>query len=108
MSSENVALNEENVAVEAPVDVPVEAPVDVPVEAPVDAPTEKTETNPEQPNEMVDQANHQEVLVNMPINNQNDALNCLIGYIGLAQRRGVFAIDESAKLFQCIQKFRGQ
>ena len=55
-----------------------------------------------------EQPSPQEMLVNMEINNQNDALNCIIGYIGLAQRRGVFALDESAKLFECIKLFRQQ
>jgi len=58
-------------------------------------------------NEVLDIQRHQETLVNMAINTQNDALNCLIGYIGLAQRRGTFALDESAKLFDCIKKFGG-
>ena len=48
----------------------------------------------------------QEILVNMEIKDQNSALNCIIGYIGLAQRRGTFALDESAKLFECIKMFR--
>lgn len=42
------------------------------------------------------------------IDNQNMALNVLIGFIGVAQRRGVFAIDESAKIFECIKSFRGE
>ena len=42
------------------------------------------------------------------IENQNIALNVLIGFIGVAQRRGVFAIDESAKIFECIKSFRGE
>ena len=54
------------------------------------------------------QPSPQEMLVNMEINNQNDALNCIIGYIGLAQRRGVFALDESSKLFECIKMFKQQ
>ena len=44
-------------------------------------------------------------LMKMPVNNQNDALNCLIGFVGIAQRRGVFALDEAAKAFQCVQMF---
>ena len=44
-------------------------------------------------------------LMGMPVTNQNEALNCLIGFIGIAQRRGVFALDEAAKAFHCIQMF---
>ena len=46
-------------------------------------------------------------LLSTEIENQNVALNVLIGFIGIAQRRGVFAIDESAKIFECIKSFRG-
>ena len=44
-------------------------------------------------------------LMQMPIIDQNSALNCLIGFIGIAQRRGVFALDEAAKAFECIKQF---
>lgn len=44
-------------------------------------------------------------LMQMPITDQNSALNCLIGFIGIAQRRGVFALDEAAKAFECIKQF---
>jgi hypothetical protein len=44
-------------------------------------------------------------LMQMPITDQNSALNCIIGFIGIAQRRGVFALDEAAKAFECIKQF---
>jgi len=44
-------------------------------------------------------------LLSVPINNENDALNCLIGFLSIAQRRGIFAINESAKIFECVKKF---
>ena len=47
-------------------------------------------------------------LLSAEIENQNVALNVIIGFIGVAQRRGVFAIDESAKIFECIKSFRGE
>lgn len=47
-------------------------------------------------------------LLSAEIENQNVALNVLIGFVGVAQRRGVFAIDESAKIFECIKSFRGE
>lgn len=45
-------------------------------------------------------------LVNVKVNNENDALNLIIGFLQLAQRRGVFGIDESAKIWECISKFK--
>ena len=44
-------------------------------------------------------------LLTVPIDNEMVALNVLIGFIGVAQKRGAFAINESAKLFECIKKF---
>ena len=44
-------------------------------------------------------------LLNIEIDNENKALNVLIGFINIAQKRGCFAINESAKIHECIQLF---
>jgi predicted transport protein len=44
--------------------------------------------------------------VDIPINDQNMALNIMVSFLGLAQKRGAFAIDESAKIWECIKMFR--
>jgi hypothetical protein len=44
-------------------------------------------------------------LVDMPVNNANEALNMLVTFLNLAQKRGAFTIDESAKIWSCIQFF---
>ena len=46
-------------------------------------------------------------LVNATISDQHMALNVLVGFIGVAQRRGTFALDESAKIYECIKMFQG-
>jgi len=46
-------------------------------------------------------------LVNATINDQHIALNVLVGFIGVAQKRGCFALDESAKIYECIKMFQG-
>ena len=46
-------------------------------------------------------------LVNATISDQHVALNVLVGFIGVAQRRGTFALDESAKIYECIKMFQG-
>jgi hypothetical protein len=45
-------------------------------------------------------------LVDVPINTQNDALQLLVTFINLAQKRGAFTLDESAKLWECIKLFQ--
>jgi hypothetical protein len=45
-------------------------------------------------------------LVDVPVADENVALNLLVSFLSLAQRRGVFGIDESAKIWECVQKFQ--
>ena len=45
-------------------------------------------------------------LMTMEITNETVALNMLVSFLNLAQRRGVFSIDESAKIWECINKFQ--
>lgn len=46
-------------------------------------------------------------LLNIDIKDENTALNVLVGYLGIAQRRGAFAINESSKIYEAIKKFKG-
>ena len=45
-------------------------------------------------------------LLEVEITDENVALNVLVGFLGLAQRRGVFAINESAKIYEAVKKFK--
>ena len=45
-------------------------------------------------------------LVDIPIENENVALNVMVGFLNVAHKRGVFTIDESAKIWECISKFQ--
>ena len=42
----------------------------------------------------------------MPVTDENAALNIIVSFINIAQRRGCFSIDESAKIWECIKKFQ--
>ena len=44
-------------------------------------------------------------LVDVPIINENTALNVLVGFVNLAQKRGVFNVQESAKIWEAVQTF---
>ena len=44
-------------------------------------------------------------LLTVKITNERVALNVLIGFIGLAQKRGTFAVNESAKIYEAIKIF---
>lgn len=45
-------------------------------------------------------------LTDMEVTNENMALNILVSFVHLAQRRGAFNIDEAAKIYECIKKFQ--
>jgi len=45
-------------------------------------------------------------LLEVPIKTEHDALNVLVGFLGMAQRRGAFAINESAKIYECVKMFQ--
>jgi hypothetical protein len=45
-------------------------------------------------------------LTDVQITDENVALNVIVSFLNLAQRRGVFSIDESAKIWECVKKFQ--
>jgi hypothetical protein len=45
-------------------------------------------------------------LVDIEVTNENVALNLLVGFLNLAQKRGAFTMDESAKIWECVKKFQ--
>jgi hypothetical protein len=45
-------------------------------------------------------------LLEVPITDEHAALNVIVGFLGIAQKRGTFAINESAKIFECVKMFQ--
>ena len=45
-------------------------------------------------------------LVDVPIKDENTSLNVMVSFLGVAQKRGVFTFDESAKIWECIKIFQ--
>jgi hypothetical protein len=45
-------------------------------------------------------------LVDLPLTNQQEALQLIVTFLNLAQKRGAFSLDESAKLWDCIKMFQ--
>ena len=45
------------------------------------------------------------VLTDIEVTNQNVAFNVLISFITVAQKRGTFSINESAKIWECLKYF---
>jgi hypothetical protein len=49
--------------------------------------------------------NSKALLVDVPVDGINSALNLMIAFLSVAQKRGVFTLQESAKLWECISVF---
>jgi hypothetical protein len=80
-----------------------------------DSPTSDSQTNssiptsPKSSNNSTEEKNESKPQVNLldvPVNNEQAALNVIVGFLGIAQRRGAFAINESAKIFECVKTFQ--
>ena len=44
-------------------------------------------------------------LVDVQVSDQNVALNLMVSFLSMAQKRGAFGLDESAKIWECIKMF---
>lgn len=52
------------------------------------------------------QSHQQTHISDIPVTNQNEALQMLVYFINLAQKRGTYSIEESAKIYECIKIFK--
>lgn len=46
------------------------------------------------------------LLTGVEVTDENVALNLIVSFLGLAQKRGAFTIDEAAKIWECVKKFQ--
>lgn len=44
-------------------------------------------------------------LTDVKITDENVALNMMVSFLSIANKRGAFGIDESAKIWECVQMF---
>ena len=51
------------------------------------------------------QQTQQTAIKDIAIDNENIALNVLVGMINIAQKRGAFNLEVSAKAWECVQMF---
>ena len=45
-------------------------------------------------------------IVDVPVSNQTEALQLIVTFLNLGQKRGAFTLDESAKIWECIKYFQ--
>lgn len=56
--------------------------------------------------ECISEEKKEVLLSELEINDPNTALNVIISFINLANKRGAFDVKESAKIWECIQQFQ--
>ena len=56
--------------------------------------------------ENMSQSQKEVKLVDVPVSDENVALNLMVSFLSLAQKRGAFGLDESAKIWECVKKFQ--
>lgn len=77
---------------------------DPPVAPQTDSPP--TNVSSDSPDNSAKEQQPQVNLLDVPVTDENSALNVIVGFLGIAQRRGAFAINESAKIFECVKMFQ--
>lgn len=45
-------------------------------------------------------------LVDIPVRDENTSFNLMVNFLVLAQKRGAFSLEESAKIWECIKIFQ--
>ena len=48
------------------------------------------------------------LLTSVEVIDENTALNLIVSFLNVAQKRGAFTIDESAKIWECIKVFQSK
>lgn len=69
--------------------------------------TPEQPVKPETESQVTPEPEQKEIrLVDIAVENENVALNVMVGFLNLAHKRGAFTIDESSKIWECILKFQ--
>ena len=91
-------MEAENITVETPFEPNVEHPFEASVETPVETPAQTSTQIPEEKPATI-------VLTDVEVNNSNIAFNVIVSFLTVAQKRGTFSINESAKIWECLKFF---
>ena len=51
------------------------------------------------------QESHPPSITSIAVNDETTALNLLVQFVNIAQKRGAFNLQESAKIWECVSKF---
>jgi len=102
-----VPEQEQQAVVEHQFDVETQAPVEEETQAPTpeESPLAQEESPLAQEEPPLAQQLTSGDLIGIEVANENVALNLLVSFVNLAHSRNAFNLQESAKIWECIQKF---
>jgi hypothetical protein len=67
---------------------------------------QENQENQEKQEKQENQEKQEIRLVDVPIRDENTALNVMVNFLTMAHKRGIFTIAESAKIYECIKMFQ--
>lgn len=56
--------------------------------------------------DVIEEKKNEVSLLDIKVETENMALNVMVGFLNVAQRRGSFTIEEAAKIAECINRFK--
>lgn len=69
---------------------------------------EKPQPQQDTKQQQLESQQKQPLLTDINITDENTALNVMVSFLHLAQKRGVFNLQESAKVWECVKLFMKQ
>lgn len=45
-------------------------------------------------------------ILDVDVTDENVALNLIVNFVNIAQKRGVYSLPEASKIWECIQRFQ--
>jgi hypothetical protein len=71
------------------------------IEKPESQQPESQQPESQQPESQQPQIN----LANIPVTDENTALNLMVSFLQIAHKRGAFNLEESSKIWECVKMF---
>ena len=69
---------------------------------PQEVKTQEVKTQEAQSTETTNQLN----ILDVDVTDENIALNLIVNFVNIAQKRGVYSLPESSKIWECVQRFQ--
>jgi len=65
-----------------------------------------TDTTPEGLQNVDEPAQQQVNILEVDVTDENVALNLLVNFVSIGQKRGIYSLPEASKIWECVRKFQ--